>query len=80
VPTEFAERAGIRDGPAPNMLTQSADFVAEAGYRGLMAGRRTIVSGIINKLVTMLIRMIPRSWLLRLVDRRQSRRRSAQRT
>ena len=80
VPTEFAERAGIRDGLAPSILTQSADFVAEAGYRGLMAGHRTIVPGLINKLVTMLIRMIPRSWLLRLVNRRQSRRRSAQRT
>src|SRR6476660_4195532 len=80
VPTEFAERAGIRDGLAPNILTQSADFVAEAGYRGLMAGHRTIVPGLINKLVTMLIRMIPRSWLLRLVDWRQSRRRSARRT
>jgi short-subunit dehydrogenase len=45
-----------------------------------MAGHRTIVPGLINKLVTMLIRMIPRSWLLRLVNRRQSRRRSAQRT
>ena len=80
VPTEFAERAGVRDGLAPSILTQSADFVAEAGYRGLMAGHRTIVPGLINKLVTMLIRMIPRSWLLRLVNRRQSRRRSAQRT
>src|SRR6476659_2710979 len=80
VATEFAERAGIRDGLAPSILTQSADVVAEAGYRGLMAGHRTIVPGLINKLVTVLIRMIPRSWLLRLVDWRQSRRRSARRT
>jgi hypothetical protein len=80
VPTEFAERAGIRDGLAPSILTQSAAFVAAAGYRGLMAGHRTIVPGLTNKLVTMLIRTIPRSWLLRLVDRRQSRRRSPQRT
>src|SRR6476646_465286 len=80
VPTEFAARAGIRDGLAPNILTQSADFVAEAGYHGLMAGHRTIVPGLINNLVTVLIRMIPRSWLLRLVDWRQSRRRSARRT
>src|SRR6478672_6190523 len=80
VATEFAERAGIRDGLAPSILTQSADVVAEAGYRGLMAGHRTIVPGLINKLLTVLIRMIPRSWLLRLVHRPQSRRRSAQRT
>src|SRR5580765_1109829 len=57
VPTEFAERAGVRHDLAPNILTQSADFVAEAGYRGLMAGHRTIVPGLINKLVAMLIRM-----------------------
>ena len=81
VPTEFAERAGLKGGSlAPNILTQSAEYVAEAGYRGLMEGHRTIVPGLLNRLLTILIRLIPRRYLLAVVDRRQTRRRSAQRT
>jgi uncharacterized protein len=80
VPTEFAERAGLKKSMAPRILTQSAEFVAEAGYRGLMSNRRTIVPGVINKLVTMLIRIIPRRWVLNFVDWRQKQRRSAQTT
>jgi len=80
VPTEFAERAGVKGGLAPGLLTQSAEQVAEAGYRGLMRGRRTVVPGTANKLVTLAIRVVPRRFLLRLVDARQSRRRSARGT
>ena len=80
VPTEFAERAGLTRGMTPGILTQSADYVAEAGFRGLMDGHRTIVPGFTNKLVTLLIRIIPRRLVLWVVDRRQTRRRSAQRT
>ena len=80
VPTEFAERAGLKGGLGPNFLSQSAEQVAEAGYRGLMEGHRTIVPGLLNRLITVLIRLIPRRFLLAAVDRRQSRRRSAQRT
>jgi short-subunit dehydrogenase len=80
VPTEFAARAGISAGLAPGILTQSAQSVAEAGFRGLMAGRRVVVPGLANKLVTVLIRIVPRRLLLRMVDSRQSRRRSAQNT
>ncbi len=80
VPTEFATRAGISKNLAPGILTQSAENVAEAGYRGLMQGRRTVIPGLANKLITLLIRVFPRRLLLAIVDRRQSRRRSAQRT
>ncbi len=78
VPTEFATRAGLREGLAPGLLTRSAEDVATAGYRGLMANRRTVVPGFVNKLVTLGIRLAPRRVLLRMVDQRQSRRRSAQ--
>ena len=80
VPTEFAERAGLRKKLAPNFLTQSPDYVAQAGYRGLMEGHRTIVPGFVNRLVTVLIRLIPRRAILGFVDWRQSRRRAAQET
>jgi len=81
VPTEFAERAGVSArSQAPNILTQSAEYVAEAGYRGLMDGQRAIVPGLVNKLVTLLIRIIPRRLILGFVDWRQARRRPARRT
>ncbi len=81
VPTEFGERAGIKGGSlAPDFLSLSAEFVAEAGYRGLMQGKRTIIPGLFNKLIILLIRVFPRRLLLAAVDRRQSWRKSAQRT
>ena len=81
VPTEFAERAGIAGGKlAPSILTQSAEYVAEAGYRGLMEGHRTIVPGLLNRLITVLIRLVPRRAVMKVVDARQSRRRSARQT
>jgi short-subunit dehydrogenase len=80
VPTEFADRAGISGGLAPGILTQSAERVAAAGYRGLMRGDRTVVPGLANKLIVFLVRIVPRRLLLRLVDSRQTRRRSAQGT
>jgi uncharacterized protein len=78
VPTEFAARAGIAKNIAPGILTQSAERVAEAGYRGLMQGQRTIVPGLANRLTVLLIRAIPRRLLLAIAGRRQRRRRSAQ--
>jgi len=80
VPTEFAERAGVRGGLAPGLLTKSPREVAEAGYRGLMAGRRLVMPGLGNKLITLLLRVVPRRFVLRAVGARQSARRAAQGT
>ncbi len=80
VSTEFAERAGVAGTRRPGLLSVSAGAVAEAGYRGLMAGRRLVVPGLANKLITFIIPLVPRRWLLRAVSLRQSARRSAQST
>ena len=77
VPTEFAERAGIKKDIAPNAITHSADFVAQQGYAGLMAGKRVVVPGLVNKLVILLLRFIPRGFVSSVVDKRQAKRRSA---
>ncbi len=76
VPTEFAERAGLKGGLGPGLLTQTAQAVAAAGYRGLMQGRRVVVPGVTNKLVTSIISVMPHRFLLRAVDARQKRRRA----
>jgi short-subunit dehydrogenase len=78
VPTEFAARAGLKKKRKPGLLTLSAETVAEAGYRGLMSGQRTVIPGLANKLLTLAVRVVPRRLLLKAVDSRQSRRRSAQ--
>ena len=80
VATEFAARAGVKKERKPGRLTQTAEAVAEAGYRGLMRNDRTIIPGAVNKMLTLAIRVVPRRLLLRAVDSRQSRRRSAQQT
>ena len=72
VPTEFQARAGM---PARHsLLTCSAAEVAQAGYRGLMAGRRVVVPGLANKMAVMLLRHLPRGPVLAVTDRHMRRR------
>ena len=77
VQTEFAARAGVPENIASGLLAVSAEQVAEQGYRGLMRGRRIVIPGLANKLVTFVMRFVPRGVLLKVVATRQSRRRSA---
>jgi short-subunit dehydrogenase len=82
VPTEFQARAGIPRVPFPrangmprvvgsNALTCSAEEVAEAGYAGLMRGRRVVVPGFGNKAVTLLTRLLPRRVFLEAIAHSQ---------
>jgi short-subunit dehydrogenase len=75
VPTEFQLRAGFVPESGADMLGQSAQAVAQAGYRGLRRGRRVVVPGLGNKVVTAAMRLIPRGLLLASVGRYNSRRR-----
>lgn len=79
VPTEFATRAGLSEELTPGTFTQNAARVAELGYRGLMRGKRVVVPGLANKMVALIVPLVPRRLLLRMVGARQSRRRSARR-
>jgi len=74
VPTEFQSLAGIPDGHSPRLLICSAAEVAQAGYRGLMAGRRVVVPGLANKAVVTLLRHLPRGLVLAMTDREMRRR------
>jgi short-subunit dehydrogenase len=60
------------------MLTQTADQVAEAGFRVLMRGDRVVIPGLMNRVALLGIRAAPRTALLKAIDARQKRRRSAQ--
>ncbi len=74
VPTEFQQRAGIHGEGRADLMTRSAEEVARAGYRGLMAGRRRVVPGWPNRMVTALSGIVPRSVLLGMVEARHVRR------
>jgi short-subunit dehydrogenase len=74
VPTEFQARAGVKRARYPRLITQPAMTVAEAGYRGLMAGKRVVVPGLANKLVTVLAPLVPRGWVLAATGRHNRRR------
>ena len=71
VPTEFQDRAGASTERFPPLITQPAERVAQEGYRGLMAGRRLVIPGFANKLVTFLLRLTPRQMAAAGVEARQ---------
>jgi short-subunit dehydrogenase len=77
VPTEFGQRAGVRADTAPQLLTQSAERVAEAGYRALMRGRTLAVPGALNRVAIALSRFAPTALLLSVIERRQAQRKPA---
>ena len=65
VSTEFQIRAGITQSAPNRLIDVSAAKVAEAGYRGLMRGKRVVVPGLIPKLLFALVpRIVPKSFLL----------------
>lgn len=74
--TGFQARAGVNKVPGLAAMSGAPSLsVAEAGYAGLMAGRRVIVPGFGNKLGAVLLPLIPDAILLPIVHRFQSGRR-----
>ena len=74
VPSEFQKRAGFDPGLDSAILNVSAADVAEAGYRGLMAGKRVVLPGLGIRVVPFLLRFAPRGLVARAVARLQLRR------
>ena len=60
--TEFQERAGMTESRVgANPLMMEAGPVAEAGYRGALAGQAVVVPGIANRVGSWLPRFVPRA-------------------
>jgi hypothetical protein len=76
VPSEFQARAGVKPGLDSVILNVSAIDVAKAGYRGLMANKRTVLPGIGIKLLPFLLRLFPRAFIAAAAGSFQLRRRS----
>src|SRR6476646_2760637 len=68
VKTEFQMRAGLDSKPPPMLLGRTADKVAQAGYDGFMPGKRVVIPGFGNKVVSALPRFLPRGLLLKVLE------------
>jgi short-subunit dehydrogenase len=75
VHSECQLRAGFEPGLDSAILNVPAAAVARAGYRGLMAGKRTVLPGFGIKIIPLLLRFFPRWFILAAVGRLQLRRR-----
>jgi uncharacterized protein len=64
VPSEFQARAGFKPTFNSTILDVSASDVAKAGYRGLMANKRAVLPGFGIKLVPLMLRLVPRGFVL----------------
>lgn len=77
--TEFHRRAGIVEAPLLRAGVMSAQAVARAGYRGMMRGRPLVVPGLLNKMVVLASRLLPRSVLAAAAGRLNGRRKAVER-
>jgi len=70
--TQFQTRAGMDLTPSiEKMAGMSASEVARAGFEGLMAKRRVVVPGLMNKIFTMVVPYLPYALVLPLMARIQ---------
>lgn len=75
VPSEFQTRAGFEPGFDSAVLNVSAADVAADAYRGLMANKRAVLPGLGIKMVPLMLRLVPRGFIISAVTRFQTRRR-----
>jgi len=73
--SDFQERAKMQNsGLVKGRKMMDARTVAEAGYRGMMAGRTIVIPGLGNKMLAQSIRFSPRSMVTKIVRRMQEER------
>jgi short-subunit dehydrogenase len=67
--TEFDQRAGAEDAAAklPGFTWMDSEPVAREAIEGMIAGKRTVVPGVLNKAVSTSGRFVPRTVLLPLI-------------
>lgn len=74
VPTEFQARAGLTGDSSPDIMTKSAEWVAEQGYRGLRDNKRVVVPGFLSKMASVVTRYLPHGLIMGSLDRHYRRR------
>jgi len=73
--TEFQRKAGVEHTRLMSGRIMDARHVAQAGFDGLMAGKAIVVPGFRNRLLVWLVRLMPRSFVVRVVRGIQEERR-----
>jgi short-subunit dehydrogenase len=73
--TNFSARAGVTGTRIFHAGKMSAEAVARDGYRGAMRGQAVIISGWRNAILAHLVRWLPPSFVVRMVQRVQETRR-----
>lgn len=73
--TEFGDRAGMPEGTLEGE-GMTARAVAEAGYRGMVAGERVVIPGFANRLSSSVARRLPRRAVMAVAQRLTERWRS----
>jgi short-subunit dehydrogenase len=63
--TGFQARAQLHGSRLKLLSMMQARPVAEAAYRGMMAGRGLVIPGLVNQLLAFSTRLGPRSWITR---------------
>lgn len=77
VRTPFHHRAGMGNRSAGGLLPAlDADATALAGYRAMMSGRPLVVPGLGSRIITLLVRFLPRRAVAALAGKVQRRRMS----
>lgn len=66
--TEFGDRAGMPDGALEGQ-GMTARAVAEAGYAGMLEGKRVVVPGLANRLSSMVAQRLPRRPVMAIAQR-----------
>ena len=74
VKTEFQMRAGIATKRPSPLLARTAEQVAQAGYDGFMAGKRLVIPGAGNKIISLLPKFLPRGLVLKTLESYQRNR------
>lgn len=69
--TEFGQAAGMDSTIVFRKWSMSAERVARAGYRGYRRGKIMVVPGLLNKISTLTVRVLPRSVVRKVVGRIQ---------
>lgn len=66
--TEFHEVAAHKKAKWMDLVTMTADEVAEIAVRSMLRGRSVVTAGFVNKLMAVVVKFLPRSWATNLAE------------
>jgi uncharacterized protein len=65
--TAFQRRSGMSRQNQSRRPSMTAEAVAKIGFDGLMRGRRIVIPGWHNRMLMLMLRIFPRSWVISMV-------------